>query len=424
MQATRRMQRTIFAFILVFVLGSARLGHLGVVYATTSNNSTPTVNVDAAALRKELALVLPRVLENPSYKVVFKNPSKEPIELSIDGKTYKNVKSPFTLPNLSVGKHTLVFKYTNKQGVLKILSTDILVVPRKPIIDSKQRKLFENPEPVIISGSAIPNGSVLMIIDGKTIRQIEVDSSGAWVVKLEHLKAGKHTFMFLAMLDGIVNPTPVTFDVEYKDKSVVSVTPQVANRHSGLKERLQKGIIELYTEYKDLLVYIIGAILAIIFTLFLLLIRKHIKQKEQEKTLAELLNLDDADIVDVLEQNKIREKQSNKSGRKVTSSIKGTVKKEVGKTVKEVQKAKQKNSAQGKKKQVGSKVKEIQASNKTKSKKTSKPSDVSDPAEDLVELKTAKSIHVQKIKVALPNKGKKVLSKEEFLKRFGRRKSS
>lgn len=396
----------LLSFSILFLSGALRTyWPQNLIFAAEKKDKTIATVQDANTLRKELSLVLPNVLENPSYKVVFKNPSSEPIELSIDGKTYKNIKSPFTLPNLSVGKHTLVFKYTNKQGVLRILSTEILIVPRKPIIDSKQRKLFESPEPIIISGTAIPNGNILMIIDGKSVRQLDVDSSGAWVVKLERVSAGAHTFMLFSTIDGIINPTPVILDIKYKDKTFTTPTPLVKNPSKNFTERIYQKLKSLYSEYKDLLVYLSGAFIAIIFTFFLLLIRKHIKQKEQEKTLAELLNLDDADIVEVLEKHKAKKSP--------TKDVKKTVKR--AREDKEKTKSKKNNKENDK----GSAKKSISKKTRPKAKKKQQAQLKEDKSSgEELEVNSAKSIHVEKIKVALPKKGKKILSKEEFLKQF------
>ncbi len=403
--------------------------------------------------KKELSLVLPDIIDDPNYKIVFKNPSKEPVDLLIDGKTYKKIKSPFKLPNLRIGKHTLVFKYTNKEGVPRVLTLNVTVVPRPPIVADDQKKIFDYPEPVILYGSAIPNSTVLVIVDSDTISQVNVDSSGNWHTELPKLKPGKHKIMLFTVKDGITNTTPTKLEIEYNDQSsALNIeTNQKENNNSYLDQI--KNSISVLLSNKDFILYSLVGLGTVIFAFLVLLIRKYLKQKEQEKSLADLLGIDNKDIVDILEQNNEQEKQNLSKNKSSSGGKKSNAGKKSNK--KTTKKNKSKNK-QGGKSDSGSKAKNKKKFNKeekvekstqskekkdksTVDKKTDNESgDIRQSSRKVVEKKqddskvadkvkeevpqasdeSSDDIQVKKIKVSLTGKGKKVMSKEEFLKQF------
>jgi hypothetical protein len=81
-------------------------------------------------LVKELSLNIPDQTEDPNYPVTFVDPSKQGVEISIDDKPAAKAPNPYLLPNLSIGDHKLIFKFKNKEGIVRVMTKYILVTPK------------------------------------------------------------------------------------------------------------------------------------------------------------------------------------------------------------------------------------------------------------------------------------------------------
>ncbi len=281
----------------------------------------------AFELRKELQLVLPEYIDDPNYKVVFKNPSKNPIEITVDGKTYKDVKSPFKLPGLSVGKHRIIFKFTNKQGVLRVLPLDIVVVPRGVRFAKGLKTLVYQPEPLVVSGTGTPRSEVLLIINGLEHKLLKVAIDGKWTYTIPNPKLGTYTFLAFAIKDGIINPKPVKLVVDYKPKHPITRTQPSSGAQKKSFTQQVRDYIKENSEY-----FYAGLLgLASMSVAYLVVrLRRYLREKQEEKTLAELLGLDDdKTIVEVLSSTNAPRKQSKKTKKSEKKRVKKSTKSRV-----------------------------------------------------------------------------------------------
>ncbi len=266
----------------------------------------------ASEVRKELQLVLPEYIDDPNYKVVFKNPSKSPVEITVDGKTYKDVKSPFKLPGLSVGKHRIIFKFTNKQGVLRVLPLDIVVVPRGVRFAKGLKTLVYQPEPLVVSGTGTPRSEVLLIINGLEHKLLKVAIDGKWTYTVPNPKLGTYTFLAFALKDGIINPKPVKLVVEYKPTHPITRTQP--SSPGGQKKSVTEQIRNYIKENAEYFYAGVLGLTSMLVAYLVVKLRRYLREKQEEKTLAELLGLgDDKTIVEILSSSGGRKKKTKKA---------------------------------------------------------------------------------------------------------------
>ena len=77
-----------------------------------------------------LGFILPEYTDNPSYVITFKDPSPEKngVEIELDGKPFTEINSPYTFPALSIGKHTIKFRFYDKDSNVQLLNYDFTVI--------------------------------------------------------------------------------------------------------------------------------------------------------------------------------------------------------------------------------------------------------------------------------------------------------
>ena len=166
----------------------------------------------------QLLLDIPILTDNPSHIITFVDPSeqKSGVQLEIDGKSFQDIKSPYTLPALSIGKHELRFKFVDKYGSTQILEKEIIIVPRPPIINSPT---FDDTS-LIVSGTGLSNSEINLILSSSkkifTLKD-EIDQDGKWEIKVEksELNEGIFTFTAYTRRNGYASDLaePVTFEI-------------------------------------------------------------------------------------------------------------------------------------------------------------------------------------------------------------------
>ncbi len=161
---------TIILFLFLLVLQNSS-------YIFASN---PLVDEDREKLKKDLSLDIPKETDNPNHILVFVNPStKEEVEISIDGSPEKEIKSPYTLPALGIGAHTIEIIYINTNNDTVSLEASLTIVPRPPEIFPPEK----SDDGIKISGTSLPLSNVILFISGEKSNyreNINVLENGSW----------------------------------------------------------------------------------------------------------------------------------------------------------------------------------------------------------------------------------------------------
>lgn len=145
------------------------------VATTTQETNTQPQNA--------LNLEMPSQTDNPSTIITFLNPSKENalIQLEIDSKGFVDITSPYTFPALSIGKHTLEFKYQDENASTQLYDTSIIVIPRAPILGTP----VIGTENVTIAGTGLANSEIIVLLSsGNTVltKTAVIDGDGKWSI--------------------------------------------------------------------------------------------------------------------------------------------------------------------------------------------------------------------------------------------------
>jgi hypothetical protein len=146
-----------------------------------STDNTNTTPMTTPTKENPLGLNIPNQTDNPSTIITFANPSQTGaiVQLEIDSKGFVDITSPYSLPALSIGKHTLEFKYQDENATTQIYSTSIIIIPRSPILSTP----IITAESITISGTGLANSEIIIqISSGTTVstKAGEIDEEGKW----------------------------------------------------------------------------------------------------------------------------------------------------------------------------------------------------------------------------------------------------
>jgi len=203
---------------------------LGSTDATTvSTQQTTTISNNA------LKLEIPAQTDNPSTIITFTNPSKDNalVQLEIDSKGFVDITSPYTFPALSIGKHTLEFKYQDENAATQLYDTSIIVIPRAPILSTPVIEA----DAITISGTGLANSEIIVLLSsGSTVltQTAIIDGDGRWSIDFVKSEFSKDIFSLNAYtrrygyasnlsettkftLDNqstVLNPTNSTFNIK------------------------------------------------------------------------------------------------------------------------------------------------------------------------------------------------------------------
>ncbi|MFA5623323.1 MAG: hypothetical protein WC981_03790 [Candidatus Dojkabacteria bacterium] len=167
----------------------------------------------------QLGFTLPQYTDNPSYVITFIDPSPQAsgVEIDIDGKGFNKVTSPYTLPALGIGQHTLKFRFNDKDGNVQLLEYDFIVIPRSPIIAPPTF----NDTSITIKGSGLSNSDILIFLNSNTFNHkdvVQTDSNGDWTLTVTPENS---------LVEGIYSVTAYTrkygYASEFSDPTVFEV---------------------------------------------------------------------------------------------------------------------------------------------------------------------------------------------------------
>lgn len=340
MKKVKRIIISILSYLILLLLSSNifadEIKISDVLGDSSKNTTTTTEQLDQQETEREanflnqLLLEIPAQTDNPSYTLTFTDPSpdKKGVQLEIDSKSYIDIRSPYSLPALSIGKHILKFKFADQYNTTQILEKEIIIIPRPPILNTPN--ILDNK--LVITGTGLANSELTLILasDEKIlVKETTVDSDGKWSISVEeNIPSGIYSFIALLRKYGFSsNPSqPVTANM---DKNITSVINQnnteIDPINFSLKDINFNNLSIIISNNPDLLVVIsLGFFLGIVITLIVLSLarasheKKEIKKMEKivkengEKkgqTLFEKLTQDKKENVKEKKEEKVEEKE-------------------------------------------------------------------------------------------------------------------
>ncbi|MDX9739048.1 MAG: hypothetical protein RBT33_01660 [Candidatus Dojkabacteria bacterium] len=231
----------------------------------------------------QLGFTLPQYTDNPSYVITFVDPSPDAngVQIDIDGKGFNNITSPYTLPALGIGQHTLKFRFNDKDGNVQLLEYDFIVIPRSPIIAPPTF----NDSSITVKGSGLSNSDILIFLNSNTFNHkdvVQTDSNGDWSITVTPESS---------LVEGIYSVTAYTrkygYASEFSDPTVFEVgssnkeksdkdTPPIFFSFASIKI---EDSIEILRSNPDLIVLIA---LPFLLGISLALILRSIARKNKE----------------------------------------------------------------------------------------------------------------------------------------------
>lgn len=214
-----------------------------------------------------LGFVLPKYTDNPSYIITFKDPSpnESGVEINLDEKGFNKIKSPYTLPALSIGKHDVRFRFNDKSDTVKILEYELIIIPRSPIVDTPQVAT----DSITVSGSALANSDVIYLLSANAYHAtgtVLSDTEGKWTVKIDseqEFLSGIYTFTALARKYGFASnlSSPTTFTV---GDNISDAEPEIVTNEKvsfSFKDINAENFSEILKGNKDLIILTLGSLI-------------------------------------------------------------------------------------------------------------------------------------------------------------------
>lgn len=262
-----------------------------VLGTTDTDETTTTEELDQKEEEREdnllnqLLLTIPEQTDNPSHTITFVDPSEKQsgVQLEIDGTSYKDIKSPYSFPALSIGIHTLKFKFVDKYSTTQILEEEIIIVPRPPIISSPS--IVENK--LILSGTGLANSEIILILssNNKMITQEStIDEEGDWHIEIEeNIPDGIYTFSAYLRKYGYASDLAESVTATVNNSSLRSNNSDtISNIFFSFDSITKDNWRDTISNNQDLVIliafsFVIGIILSLIFSS---LIRNGIEKRE------------------------------------------------------------------------------------------------------------------------------------------------
>lgn len=286
----------------------------------------------------QLGFTLPQYTDNPSYVITFLDPSPEAsgVQIDIDAKGFNNITSPYTLPALGIGQHTLKFRFNDKDGNVQILEYDLIVIPRSPIIAPPTF----NETSITIKGSGLSNSDILIFLNSNTYNHkgvVQTDANGDWTLTVtpeNSLVEGIYSVTAYTRKYGYASEfsEPTVFEVgsSNKDDSDKDITP-VFFSFAGIEI---EDTLDILKKNPDLIVlialpFLLGISLALLFRNIISKKKedsiykrvegaiKFDKQRENEPTLRELFEAKNTPKKETVESPKKEEPVEDKKSEEV-----------------------------------------------------------------------------------------------------------
>lgn len=252
---------------------------LGTTEATTASVPvTPTKE-------NPLGLDIPDQTDNPSTLITFTNPSTSGavVQLEIDSKGFVDITSPYSFPALSIGKHTLEFKYQDANSATQIYSTSIVIIPRPPILSTP----IITADTVTIAGTGLANSEIIMLLSsGTNVSSQEglIDGDGKWSMNFSRTDFPNDIYS----ITGYIRRYGYASDFSEVTKFTLDMNSNTGNKGEYLLDLSQLSL----TVVKDWIVnnktYLLIAFSALILGIVLGIISKtqrikEVTQKAEEK---------------------------------------------------------------------------------------------------------------------------------------------
>ncbi|HKM19966.1 MAG TPA: hypothetical protein VJY47_01960 [Candidatus Dojkabacteria bacterium] len=252
------------------------------VFAENNKEEGKTITIE------ELALELPTITDNPSLIITFSDPSteKEGVHLEIDKKGFTTIKSPYSLPALSIGNHLLKFKFVDKYGATQTIDKEIIIIPRAPILNTPSVETSQ----IIFSGSGLAGSEVILLLstDKKMITKVgEVDEDGKWRIEVvDSIPTGTYSFTAYVRKYGYASnlADSMTLDIGNNQKPEIKEDER-QKIHFSFKDIDSTNIKEVFSTNTDLIMLLASAlVLGILFGLLF----TTISQKNRENKVVEI----------------------------------------------------------------------------------------------------------------------------------------
>jgi hypothetical protein len=165
------------------------------VVGSTADMTTLNTQQTNTQPENGIKLEMPSQTDNPSTIITFTNPSTNnaTVQLEIDSKGFVDITSPYTFSALSIGKHTLEFKYQDENGSTQLYDTYIIIIPRAPILSTP----VIGADSVIISGTGLANSEIIVLLSsGSTVltKTAVIDGDGKWSIIFPKTDLNKDIF--------------------------------------------------------------------------------------------------------------------------------------------------------------------------------------------------------------------------------------
>lgn len=175
----------------------------------------------------QLLLDIPTLTDNPSHIITFVDPSddNEGVQLKINESAFEQIRSPYTLPALAIGRHDLQFRFVDKYGSTQILEKDIVIIPRPPIINTPvfQENILQ------IQGSGLANSELILMLASDrdiTVQETTIDGEGNWQLQIDtqELNEGIYTFTAYTRRYGYASnlAETITFEIGTSERIIVN----------------------------------------------------------------------------------------------------------------------------------------------------------------------------------------------------------
>jgi hypothetical protein len=218
-----------------------------------------------------IGVTIPSQTDNPSITITFTDPSKDQqgIQLDTDTKGFAQITSPYTFPALSIGKHTLEFKYVDSDGATQLYDSSIIIIPRAPVLTSTTI----NSDNVTISGTGLASSELIMIVSGGSdviTNTTNINSDGEWTISIARDQFKEEVYSINAYVRRYGYASDLSETTKFTFQNTTTSNTQTKTSFS-ISEITWSNISTFANNHKEsilaaLVALIIGIVLGILFT--------------------------------------------------------------------------------------------------------------------------------------------------------------